>query len=265
MPELPDVEIWRRYVDATALHKEIGRVEIVAPRMLCGIGAEAFKKRLEHNTLASTSRHGKFLFVRLSGGGCLVLHFGMTGYLEYVKDTGCSSQYTGLLLRFSNGYRLACHWKRKLGRVSFAENPDTFIKQAGLGPDAYDPGLTRAAFVRRFRARRGGIKSALMDQKLIAGLGNIYADEILYQARVHPQSKANALDDRRLATLWSTMRHVLRLAIERQANPKRMPRSWLLPNRHRAGRCPRCRTTLQRLKVSGRTAILCPSCQRLAS
>mgnify|MGYP003571175213 CR=1 FL=1 len=262
MPELPDVETRRRYIDATALHQKIKSAVVNAPRMLKGISAKDLISALKSHAFSETGRHGKFLFVRFDDKAWLVLHFGMSGTLAYTKDESAVPEGARLRIDFANGYHLAGIWQRRLGRIGLTVDPATFVKQEGLGPDAMTPGIDLSTFKRMLGGRRGSVKPALMDQKFIAGIGNIYSDEMLFQAGLDPRHAADGLDDDQLADLHRAMRHVLRIAIERQADPGRMPHSWLLPQRRKGGVCPRCGTPLRQIKVSGRTAHLCPQCQR---
>lgn len=261
MPELPDVETFRRYVDATSLHHRIDEIEIDTPRMLKGVTAATLRSRLKGAQFKSTARHGKFLLVEFGDGGWLVLHFGMTGYLEYRKSGEDIPEHTRLIVHFGNDYRLAGIWQRRLGRISLTRSPAHFVQEEGLGPDAWEPGIALDDFRRMIRERRGSIKSALMDQAFIAGIGNVYSDEMLFQSHIHPGAAANSLDEGQLAELHAKMLHVLRVAIERQADPERLPESWLLPRREDGQRCPVCRGEVKSLKVSGRTSYICPSCQ----
>jgi formamidopyrimidine-DNA glycosylase len=148
-----------------------------------------------------------------------------------------------------------------LGGVAFAEDEQAYIKERGLGPDALT--LAWEPFMERLAARRGAIKSALMDQRLLAGLGNLYSDEVLFQARLHPQTEVTTLSAEALHQVYKTMQAVLEQAIASHADPTRLPQSWLLPHRHRRGPCPSCGKALVRHKVNQRSAYLCPNCQRL--
>lgn len=261
MPELPDVETFRRYVDATSLHQRIESVDIDAPRMLRGISGAKFRAGLEGKSFESTLRHGKYLFIMLSSELWLLLHFGLTGQLKYFKDKAKAPSHMRMLLRFKNGCHFACLSQRRLGQIRLLDEPRHFIGQQHLGPDALAPGIQLPRFKEMFRARRGSVKSALMDQHFLAGIGNIYSDEILFRARLHPRSKANGLDGRGLTALHRAVRHVLRVAIERQADPARMPQSWMLPHRDGDGECPRCGNEFATTTVAGRTAYFCPRCQ----
>ena len=262
MPELPDVETWKRYVDATALHQKIAAVDVDAPRMLRGLTAEALRTALEGSAFAATGRHGKFLFVQVSAGDWLMLHFGMTGRLRYHKQDGDRRGEARLRVRFAGGYRLDGLWPRRLGRIGLVKSPGAFVREEGLGIDALDPALDVGTFSAMLKDRRGSVKSALMDQRFIAGIGNVYSDEMLFQAGLHPRLAARGLDADRSRELHRALRHVLRLAIERQAEPDRLPRSWLLGHRHEGARCPRCGETVKQVKITGRTARLCPACQK---
>jgi formamidopyrimidine-DNA glycosylase len=139
---------------------------------------------------------------------------------------------------------------------------DEFLKTRVLGPDALDIDLVE--FKKMFTKHRGAVKSILMNQKVIAGIGNIYADEILFHARMHPAAEIADLDDKALAKLFRAMRYILEKAIETKADVDRMPKSWLLPHRGKGGKCPRCGRKLKSSKIGGRTAWFCPHCQRRA-
>jgi len=259
VPELPDVETFKRYVDSTCLHHRIRKVEVNAPRMLKGVSVRDLHTALEGSEFSKTRRHGKNLLIRVKGGPWLHLHFGMSGMLEYAKDTGEKPAHTHLLVHFANGYRLGGIWQRRLGRIGLVDNPEAFVEAQDLGPDALGVGLR--TLKQMLRGRRGGLKSALMDQSLIAGIGNIYSDEILFQSGIRPDARASDLSDARMGALHRALRHVLRIAIARQADPDRLPASWLLPHRYRGAKCPRCGASVKQLHVSGRTSYFCPACQ----
>ena len=230
--------------------------------MLQGISPQALCARLEGDEFQSATRHGKYLFVGLKAGPWLMLHFGMTGSLSYVEDRDRIPAHTRLRIDFAGGGHLACRWRRRLGRIGLVDDPASFVRAEGLGPDVYTPGIAPAKFAEMVHARRGAIKPALMDQKFLAGIGNIYSDEILFQARLHPRCACQGLDAPQLAALHRALRKVLATAIERGADAERLPRSWLLPNRGKGGTCPRCNAALMQLTVAGRTAYCCSHCQR---
>jgi formamidopyrimidine-DNA glycosylase len=121
--------------------------------------------------------------------------------------------------------------------------------------------MDRRGFTEALSDRRESVKSALMDQQLLAGVGNVYSDEILFHARLDPRTRVDTLTEGDRRRLHRELQTVLEGAIRHGADPSRVPSSWLVPHRARGGRCPRCGTKLKRIKVGGRTAWLRPSCQ----
>lgn len=259
MPELPDVEVFRRYLNVTGLHKPIRDVAVRDAGVLRGISGSELNRRLKGRSLEETRRRGKHLLARTDGAGWLTLHFGMTGYLDYFKNPSGDSKYDRVVLDFTNGYHLAFVSARKLGRVGLIKDPARFFASHSLGPDALD--LSLDDFEGLMRGRRGSTKRALMDQSLIAGIGNIYSDEILYQAGVHPRTPVGKLREEAIRRLFGRMKRVLKMAIERKANPDELPRTWLLSHRKEGAACPRCGGEVKRMRISGRSTYLCPACQ----
>ena len=261
MPELPDVEYFRIYLDATSLHKTIDTVEARAPRILEEVTEAQLRSVLEGRSFQSTRRHGKYVFVEIDAGAekWLVMHFGMTGRLAYFKDIGDDPKHDRLLIGFENGYFLAFVNQRKFGHIAVAGSPEVFAKAKGLGPDALSIG--REDFVARLGERRGSAKTTLMNQKVLAGIGNIYADEILFQTGVHPKTPVNALDEDMRERLHSVMEDVLHTAIAVLRRHEDFPESFLIPQRHEGGVCPLDGTLLETLELSGRKAYFCPEHQ----
>jgi formamidopyrimidine-DNA glycosylase len=266
MPELPDVELYKRYLDAHALHQTIERVAVNDARILGKLAVRAFTARLTGNRFEATRRHGKHLLVRLRRDGWLTVHFGMTGDLVYFRNEADDPPYDRVRFDFTAGGHLAYVNRRMLGRVGLAEDADAFIRDGELGPDALDPAFDLAVFEKALGGRRRDVKSVLMDQALIAGVGNIYADEILFQARLHPHTPVTSLDDRQRTELFRQLRKVLEKAIACGAGAEqsleRLPDDYLLPHRDKQGRCPRCGGPIATLKAAGRTSYYCPRCQR---
>lgn len=261
MPELPDVEGFKQYLDSTALHQEIMRTSVLDERILDKVSARTLALRLKGAQLEAGKRHGKFLFVRTTEGGRLVLHFGMTGELRYYRHPRDRPEYAKLILHFVSRDELAYVSKRVLGRVSYVEQPEPFIEEQGLGPDALSEALDKERFLQLLAERRGMIKSALMDQSLLAGIGNVYSDEILFQSGLHPERKVEQLSRQDQKKLYRTLRRVLRKAAESGGALDELPAGYLLPHRQGDGVCPRCGRPLKRTPVSGRTAYFCPHCQ----
>lgn len=260
MPELPEVEIYRRRLEGSALHRPVDTVRVAAPELLRGTSPQGLGRALNGHAFTAARRHGKYLFAVHDGDGALVLHFGMSGVLVTVSAGEEGPDYIRCELEFADGGRLAYSAPRKLGLITLAGTVDEFIRDQGLGPDAL--GLDANTLERLTAGRRGGIKSWLMDQGTMAGIGNVYSDEVLFQAGMHPRRPVKSLDHAALTRLHGAMGKALHGAIDAGAEPARMPANFLLPHRHDGGHCPNCDTPLERSRAAGRTAWHCPRCQR---
>src|SRR5206468_12664672 len=194
MPELPDVESFRRYFDATSLHQRIDDVDVRNAYVLKGVSGRELARRLKGRSFESTRRHGKHLFARADSNVWLRLHFGMTGSRRYFKGEEKAPPHTRVLFVFAKDYRLAFDDQRKFGQVGLLEDVDEFLRKRALGPDALD--IDVAEFKAKLARHRGAVKSILMNQRLIAGIGNIYADEILFHTRIHPATQIARLCDK---------------------------------------------------------------------
>lgn len=259
MPELPDVQVFKEYVDATSLHQRITGLRFDGADLRKTVSARTLRRRLEGRVLRATRRHGKHLFLEIEGDGWLRLHFGMTGDLEYYKGDE-TPEHTKLRLDFPHGYHLAYIDVRKFGEIGFVDDPDAFVAEEGLGPDAL--ALDAEGFRERLAGRRGTLKGTLINQEVLAGLGNEYVDEILFHAALHPETRTSALDDRALDGLHASMREVVEEAVRARVEPGRMPPSFLLPRRSAGEACPRCGGTIEKTEVVGRPTYLCPDHQR---
>jgi len=260
MPELPDVETFKRYFDATSLHQRVGHVDVRDAYILKGISARELARGLKGRRFKSTRRHGKHLFVRADDDLWVRLHFGMTGSLQYFKHDEQAPRHTRVLFVFANAHSLAFEDQRKFGEIGLIEDVNDFLKKRALGPDALDIDLSQFRAI--FRKRGGAVKTILLNQKLIAGIGNIYADEILFRARIHPATQVSTLKEKAVTKLFRAMRNILKKAIEADADADLMPKSWLLPHRSKGGKCPRCGRELKSAKIGGRTAWFCAHCQK---
>ena len=266
MPELPEVESFRRLVDRTVLRKKVSRAVIHDQRIVRDVSARQFCSKLEGARLQRTSRHGKYLFVALDRDHWLVVHFGMSGGLAYFVEPAGEPRFTRLRLDLTGNGCLAYTDQRLLGHVGLTPDPQTLVGELRLGPDALDAALDLPSLRERAAGRAGAIKALLMDQAVIAGVGNIYSDEILFQARIHPSTPVGKLTDAQWVQVHRHLKQVLAEAIRNEPESARylesLPATYLLPSREKNGRCPRCRSALGILKVSGRTSFYCPRCQR---
>lgn len=259
MPELPDVETFRRYVDATALRRRIVDVEVLSRRVLAGVSSRRLRQVLRGATFNRTRRHGKHLFVDTNGSQWLVLHFGMTGYLDYGKER-TRGPHDRVIFVFAKKCSLAYVCPRLFGRVTLTASVEEFVEMKKLGPDAMS--VSAEGFACCLCGSKATVKSSLMNQRLIAGVGNLYSDEILFQSQVHPLFRSDRLSVAQATQIHRDMRKVLRRATERKADPMQLPGSYLLPHRRIGGSCPRCSGKLARRTVAGRTAYWCPACQK---
>jgi len=270
MPELPEVETFKRYLDNTSLHQRITGVDVRDAYVLKRVSVRQLARRLKGRRFENSYRHGKHLFVRTSDDPpssrlrranlWLRLHFGMTGWLQYLKRDEKTPNSARVLFGFANNRRLAFDDQRKFGEVELIKNVDEFLQRCGIGPDALDVGLSE--FKTIFRTHRGTVKAIFLKQQLIAGIGNLYADEILFRARMHPATEGARLSDKDLARLFRTMRYVLERAIALKTDFNRLPKSWLLTHRGKGGRCPRCGRALKSATIGGRTSWFCAHCQK---
>src|SRR5439155_4743340 len=249
-----------RYLDATSLHQRIIGIDVRSAYVLKAVSGRKLACRLKGRRLESSRRHGKHLFVRADGDLWLRLHFGMTGSLRYFKHEEQAPRHTRVLFVFANAHSLAFEDQRKFGEIGLIEDVNKFLKKRALGPDALDITLSQLREI--FGKHRGAVKTILLNQKLIAGIGNIYADEILFRARVHPATQISSLSGKTVTKLFRATRYILKRAIEANADVALMPKSWLLPHRGKGGKCPGCGRKLRSATIGGRTAWFCADYQR---
>lgn len=258
MPELPDVEGFRRYLDRHAAGRRIERVEVPDPVLVRNRSPRALGRAVRGKRFASPRRHGKWLLAPI-GEVELLLHFGMTGLLRW-GALGAPRHRHDRVIFVCEGGELRYNNMRRFGGVWLALDESERDAVTGpLGPDAAT--LDRDTFERLINSRRGGVKAALMDQRLIAGIGNLLSDEILWRACIHPAASLAALPRRRRDRLYDS----LHAAVTESIRYGRVPhgRRWLTRVRgDRHAVCPRCGSRLRRTTVAGRTSCWCPREQR---
>jgi formamidopyrimidine-DNA glycosylase len=263
MPELPDVEVFKRYIDSTSLNKAVTEVETVDPKVLVNTGPGELAEAVKGRTLQASHRQGKHLFVKLGHNCWLALHFRMTSFPRYCKlenlDKDRESRYDAVRFYLDNGCLLAFNSRRKLGRVQLIEDPERFAQDHELGPDVLS--LTEDEFVELIDRPRGRIKSTLMNQKVMCGIGNEYSDEILFQARLHPDQSVDSLNESTRRQLFNVMTRVIDAAVDAGVDPGRMPDWFLIPRRKEGQACPNCGAGLKNIRAASRTAYICAQCQ----
>ena len=270
MPELPEVETIVRGLEPRIKGAGLAGMSLLWPPLLRR-ASDAGLSGLEGATVTGLRRRGKLAVIELDGGRALVFHLKMTGQLLLARPGAPVDKHVRLVVRFSNrDIELRFRDVRKFGFLCCLGPGESAPELDRLGPEPLETG--REAFAALIGGRRGRIKSVLLDQRVIAGIGNIYADEILFASGIDPRAEASSLGPRRLERLWSSVREVLEEAISFKGTTVRDFRDGdgfegLFQNRLRVyGRdgepCPRCKAPIRRLRISGRSAHFCPRCQR---
>jgi formamidopyrimidine-DNA glycosylase len=259
MPELPEVEQARRFLEGNVLNRRIAAVEVLDEGVLSDIDPLSFKLSLTGRMMTSAGRRGKQMFIGLDDGTFLTIHLGMTGDLA-LGDDAAAPKYTRITIRFEEGLRLHYADQRKFGALGIVGTVDQFVAEHHLGPDALCIGSSD--FIERVSGHKKAIKSVLLDQSVLSGIGNLYADEILFQARVHPEVRAESISPRRLNGIHREIGMVLKTSITAASDFSTLPNGYLLRVRGEGAKCPRNNGILTSIKVGGRTTILCPKCQR---
>lgn len=254
MPELPEVETFKNYGASKFLNRKIKKIEVDDERVL--LVPERAMNQLKGKELKHFHRRGKYVYIETSEKDLyLILHFGMTGYLEEYTDKKDRPNGTRVDF-FMEGGCMAFVNPRKFGRVGLTDDIEEFFDEKKVAEDALSIG--KKTFLKNLSGKTGPIKSRLMDQKNVAGIGNIYADEILFQCEIHPEEKTEDLDEDDFVEIYNTMKRVFKLAIRKKANYKDFPDHYLLHNRS----SERSNPPLSRIKVGGRTTFFSPDRQK---
>ncbi len=271
MPELPEVETIVRQLAPVLPGRRIRSVVVARPDLL-GESPRSFRAALRGSTILEVGRRAKILVLSLSGPQVLAVGLGMTGrVLLDDSDSGELPPYRGVSFTLEPSGILHYADARRFGRLRRYSPSAWEEASARLGPEPLGRGLTPAAFLERLSRSRAPIRSWLLDQSRVAGVGNIYANEALFRARIHPAQAAGALTASQAAQLLASLRAVLREAIRAQGTTLRDYRtarggrggfSFSLRVYGREGSpCPACKTTVRRIVLSNRSAFLCPRCQ----
>ena len=276
MPELPEVHtILEELRDAVLIGQSIEDVIISWPRTIDKMDAVDFRNILLHKQIIDLKRRGKFILIMLSDGWCLCIHLRMTGKLLLLPHLSPATSHVRLQLQLSDQRQLHFHDTRKFGRWYLVRDCNEVVGQLGPEPLGEDFSLTR--FCEQLKARKTALKPLLLDQHFLAGLGNIYVDEALFEAGLHPLQRAFTLKSDQVQRLHKSIISVLKQGVsyrgtslgKGKANYYRPDGSSgihqnILKVFRRTGQsCPNCGQTIQRIVVAQRSTHFCPKCQPL--
>ncbi len=274
MPELPEVETIARDLRAAGLPgRVLACARVTWPRAVAEPGAEEFCRRIAGRRIEEVGRRGKFLVITLEGGGHLLLHLRMSGRLDWCDPCTPRSPHEHVVLAFRDGGELRFHDTRKFGRLYLTADAGRILGK--LGPEPLGEDFRAGAFHRALQRRRRRIKPLLLDQGFLAGLGNIYTDEALWEAEVHPARRSDTLTAKEAYRLHGAIRRVLRRGIRNLGTSLGTGKANYFSVGGRRGRngdalrvfrrtgapCPRCGTPILRVVLGGRGTHFCPHCQ----
>jgi formamidopyrimidine-DNA glycosylase len=270
MPELPEVETIVQGLREPLVGRQFTGVRVGWEKLVARPTAEEFERGLVGQRILGLRRRGKYLIFALSGRGSLIVHLRMTGRLLIKSSDDEGDKHDHLIFELDDGRELRFNNVRKLGRVYLVDDEDEIVGR--LGPEPLDDDFTPADFTALLSGRRGKIKPLLLNQRFMAGIGNIYADEALFVACIHPERRADTLTAEETERLYDAIRRVLRQGIENRGTTLSAYRDaegregsnqeHLLVFRRTGQSCPRCGTPIERTVVGGRGTYFCPRCQK---
>lgn len=271
MPELPEVETVARGLDALLRRRTITGVTVSWPRAIACPTLNEFRKQITGRLVRAVGRRGKYIVLELDRG-YLLIHLKMSGRLYVVPAGQPLDKHEHTVFELDGDEQLRFHDVRKFGRVYLVDEAEQVTGE--LGPEPLADDLTLEEFRRRLATRSGRLKSLLLNQAFLAGLGNIYADEVLFQAGLHPLQSASSLTPAEQVGLYDAIRSVIRQAVASRGTT--LGDGGYVDARRQAGTyqdqiavygrtgepCPRCQTPIERLVIGGRSSHYCPRCQQ---
>jgi formamidopyrimidine-DNA glycosylase len=273
MPELPEVETVARGLDSALSGHAFSSVKVLWDRSLIPPEPKWFAARLQGRRIRAVGRRGKWLVMTLDGNGSLLVHLRMTGRLLLGSEACLDTRHLRVLFLMDNGQSLSFIDQRKFGRIALVG--DTAQMLGTLGPEPLSAEFTISRFARMLACRSRAVKPLLLDQRFLAGLGNIYADEALWRAGIHPLRRSNELSLHDVSNLHAAIRHVLLSAI--RFGGTTLPDAAYRTASGEEGNygqhlvvygrekllCPRCGSRIERTRVAQRGTRWCPGCQQL--
>lgn len=270
MPELPEVETTRRGIMAAVQQHRVTQVQVHESRLRWPVPPEL--SALEHQTVTAVTRRGKYLLLHTAAGTALV-HLGMSGSLRLVSPGTPRKLHDHVEISLDSGWILRLHDPRRFGCLLwFTTPPDEHPLLASLGPEPLEDGFDGNHLFQQSRGRTAPVKHFIMDSHVVVGVGNIYANEALFRAGIHPLRAAGRISATRYDRLADEIRAILAYAIQRGGttlrdfvNSQGEPGYFQLEldAYGRGGEpCHRCRTTMKEVRLGGRSTVFCPRCQR---
>ena len=273
MPELPEVETVRRILAPHLIHRILQEIHVLNPQIIAFPESHAFQNRLKGQQITDLTRRGKFLRISLKSGDRIVIHLRMTGCLTIEPSGSAMEKHTHLAFLLDDGSELRYEDVRRFGKFWLIGRDEQDLSgEEQLGPDPLNGELTADHLSRDCGKSKKAIKTLLMDQRVLAGIGNIYSDEILFAANIRPDRPSNTLSAPELERLALKIPQILARFTEKNAmtfEEYRIRRGKDYRSQSdlnvygQAGTpCPVCGTTLQRTVLSGRSTVFCPFCQK---
>jgi formamidopyrimidine-DNA glycosylase len=272
MPELPEVEVIKEGLRKKLKNRVIKGINIIFKGSIKNISPSLFGKRMQGRRFEKVSRRGKFLIFSLDDSSFLVIHLKMTGQLVYCSSREAIDKYACLVFTLDNNFQLRFMDMRRFGVVCLVEDLEEITLLAEMGPEPLENNFTPLCLKGILQGQKRKIKIVLLDQRIIAGLGNIYAMEALYQAGINPERRANRLTTSEIEALHGAIKDILKKAISsggtsidtyRNAEGKKGKFQYRLQVYQREGEpCHRCGATISQVKLSGRSTYFCPQCQK---
>lgn len=255
MPSLPELEVDRLEFSQRLLGKRVQGIQALDYRDV-RVDTEALLGAIRDQPCTSVERYGKWLYLGYeSQSAQLIFHLGLTGKLALIQPDDKLPRSSAMTIDFEDNLRLVLSDPRHLGRV-YWRLFEELKNEKSLGPDLLD--IDEDYFMSAVAAKRRAVRDVIMDQKIVAGIGGKYADEVLWRVKIHPNTKCDHIPRPALADLFAAIMDVTRTAIKLGADPTRFPNSWLIPHRHTDKRCPRCGSELTARKLGGSETYYCP-------
>ena len=275
MPELPEVQVLVDDLNSAGIAgRTITSARVFWPKTIATSSPQTFRRRIKDHTITAIRRRGKFLVFDLTPTNHLMIHLRMSGRLHLVPADAKRSKHEHVILCMDNGRQIRFHDTRKFGRMYLTQHTDRILGHLGIEP--LDPVFKARLFKQMLRSRKRQIKPLLLDQTFVAGLGNIYVDEALWDAFIHPQQPASTLTDTQISALHRAIPKVLKRGLKNLGTSLGTGRANFYSVARRKGRnqdqlnvfrrtghpCPRCKTPLERITVAQRSTHICPKCQK---